>query len=260
MAFVGLGFLVLTKSRTSIVCLILAGSIVALLGWSRKQKAALIFALLSAMLLLYVYQYDASSIIPKFVMASRGNASNLDLEGRVPIWELCIAYASARPLLGYGFEGFWNPSHIEWISSELHWAIPAAHNGYLDLVLSVGVIGLLLYVSQMGQALVRSFRSYQVTQASEWAFAIALLVFYVATMLTEAIATEMSLTRLIVFVVVMWHPTTERDKTMTTARQPVESTEHDLSHSFGDPLMMGGSLALQTDANGIEKRPNSIVS
>ncbi|MEM6712223.1 MAG: O-antigen ligase family protein [Pseudomonadota bacterium] len=69
--------------------------------------------------------------------------------GRTFLWEFAWEYVRERPLLGYGFRSFWDigpetPSLREgfgFIATTFH-----GHNGYLDLLLSVGLIGLVLFL------------------------------------------------------------------------------------------------------------------
>jgi exopolysaccharide production protein ExoQ len=64
------------------------------------------------------------------------------LTGRSYIWGVLLPLAEKRPLLGYGFGGFWTTSVRELASSD-------AHNGYLDVILNLGFIGLLLVSGYM---------------------------------------------------------------------------------------------------------------
>ncbi len=60
------------------------------------------------------------------------------LTGRTDIWEYLIPHALQSPVLGYGFGGFWTDAHRAASSSH-------AHNGYLDIVLNMGFVGLFLF-------------------------------------------------------------------------------------------------------------------
>lgn len=71
--------------------------------------------------------------LPK--MINRGDT----LTGRTEIWNALIPYAKKHILLGHGFGGFWTTSLRNQISSH-------AHNGYLDTILEIGVIGLALFI------------------------------------------------------------------------------------------------------------------
>ncbi|HDR16812.1 MAG TPA: O-antigen ligase family protein [Desulfobacteraceae bacterium] len=60
------------------------------------------------------------------------------LTDRTDIWAQCIHYAMKKPLLGYGFGGFWNDAMRSEIYSD-------AHNGYLGTILNIGFVGLIFF-------------------------------------------------------------------------------------------------------------------
>jgi len=62
-----------------------------------------------------------------------------NLTGRTDIWNSLLPYAKSRFLLGYGYGGFWTTSLREQIASH-------AHNGSLNTVLDLGIIGLILFI------------------------------------------------------------------------------------------------------------------
>lgn len=61
------------------------------------------------------------------------------LTARTEIWEDLIPVAMQRPLLGHGFGGFWTP-----LKKSIYPA-QEAHNGYLEILLELGFVGLLLF-------------------------------------------------------------------------------------------------------------------
>lgn len=82
---------------------------------------------------------------------------DLTLTGRIPLWLLLIPLALKRPLLGYGYGAFWlgesGPSATVWAVT---WDAPHAHNGYLDLWLEIGLIGVAAGVVLVVLPLLRS--------------------------------------------------------------------------------------------------------
>ena len=66
------------------------------------------------------------------------------LTGRIPLWDSVLVAIGKNPLLGYGFNSFWNgengPSAT--VVNSVGWSAPHAHNGFLDLCLDLGVVGL----------------------------------------------------------------------------------------------------------------------
>ncbi len=81
------------------------------------------------------------------------------LNARAPLWGASIEVARVQPWLGYGFEAVWStvadrpdqPLH------DFQWAAHA-HNGFLDLVLGLGVVGLLAWLIPFGILVQRVFR------------------------------------------------------------------------------------------------------
>ena len=84
------------------------------------------------------------------------------LTGRTEIWRDVFDIASRNPLLGVGFGGFWIGSlvNVPW-SADMTWVLGQAHNGYVDIYLQLGWIGILLFTgvvfSSMSQIMKSSF-------------------------------------------------------------------------------------------------------
>lgn len=74
---------------------------------------------------------------------------NLDLTGRVPLWLALWPIIWQQPLLGYGFGAFWldvgreTTVDIVLMRTRFTWATHA-HNGFLDVWLELGLVGLFL--------------------------------------------------------------------------------------------------------------------
>ena len=69
------------------------------------------------------------------------------LTGRTEIWAYVIQDIWMKPFLGWGYYVFWqqtNPYAAE-ISAAVHWTVPNAHNGLLEFLLDVGVLGTALF-------------------------------------------------------------------------------------------------------------------
>jgi O-antigen ligase len=91
------------------------------------------------------------------------------LTGRTEVWAAVLPAMKRQPMFGYGFGSFWTDARRELYD------IPTAHNGYLDILLELGAVGLALFIAwllsctrQLHRALVLDY---------EWAsFGICLLV------------------------------------------------------------------------------------
>lgn len=72
--------------------------------------------------------------------------------GRTDVWKFSLEQMRAHPWIGYGFDTFWNMSNLINGGYELEtWAATAghAHNGYLNLAMTTGLIGMGLFMLWM---------------------------------------------------------------------------------------------------------------
>ena len=69
------------------------------------------------------------------------------ITGRTELWSVVLTAIFRHPWLGYGFSGFWLGMQGESASVLLavRWAVFFAHNGFLDLLLQLGIVGLAVF-------------------------------------------------------------------------------------------------------------------
>jgi exopolysaccharide production protein ExoQ len=82
------------------------------------------------------------------------------LTGRTEIWAYVIPDIWMKPWLGWGYFGFWqlaNPAAFE-ISNAVHWVVPHAHNGLLESLLEIGVLGTALFAFILVRIIVLAIR------------------------------------------------------------------------------------------------------
>ncbi|MFZ3217910.1 MAG: O-antigen ligase family protein [Candidatus Acidiferrales bacterium] len=91
------------------------------------------------------------------------------LTGRIPLWKTVLALSEAHRGLGYGFGGFWAVnSGAVWLS--INWKPGKAHNGFIDILLELGVVGLCIFALNTVIAAWRSVKliARERTQESQW--------------------------------------------------------------------------------------------
>lgn len=71
-----------------------------------------------------------------------------DLTGRTDIWQLVMMEVERHPIIGIGYGGFWlgEGSPSQYVIQAMYWIPLQSHNGYLDLLNELGIIGLALAV------------------------------------------------------------------------------------------------------------------
>ncbi|BAY96480.1 O-antigen polymerase [Tolypothrix tenuis PCC 7101] len=90
------------------------------------------------------------------ILASFGKGSNLS--GRTDLWLAVLDMIWKKPLLGYGYGAFWLGENSEAVNVwyAVGWKAPYAHNGWLDIWLTVGILGLVLCALGFTFSLIRS--------------------------------------------------------------------------------------------------------
>lgn len=88
-----------------------------------------------------------SAVIPPFREFVNDLGIDATFTNRDDIWRLAFSAISERPILGYGFNGFWQTPELVYSGGSIEsWAVQAynGHNAYLDMALTTGMPGLLL--------------------------------------------------------------------------------------------------------------------
>jgi O-antigen ligase len=90
----------------------------------------------------------------------------LELLGRDPsltnrdqVWDFTLDLWAKRPITGYGFRAFWTaPYNLGLVRAYFFDAFDQSHNGYLQILLDLGLIGLGLFLSWLFVVLLRATR------------------------------------------------------------------------------------------------------
>jgi exopolysaccharide production protein ExoQ len=82
------------------------------------------------------------------------------LTGRTDLWEYVISDIWMKPLLGWGYFGFWTPANpaAMQIADDLRWIVPQAHNGLLEMLLNIGLVGTALVIFLLVRNIVMAVR------------------------------------------------------------------------------------------------------
>jgi exopolysaccharide production protein ExoQ len=183
-AFIGmtLWLLNLAESATSRVCLLL-GCLVVAAAHSRKMKRNPNFlkAAIPISLILYTVLELGFGISGQVAEAVGRNPT---LTGRTELWGILLGMHT-NPLIGTGYESFWLGPRLQWIWQRFA-VVNESHNGYLEVYLNLGFIGLLL----LGGFLITSYRNICRRLATPSTFASASLVLALWTLLLFYNVTE----------------------------------------------------------------------
>jgi O-antigen ligase len=151
------------KSTTSIIVFLLGTALLiaqSLMKWDfRKLNRAIIIGLCVLLVVqVLAVSFIGRSIAPGVFAAAGKDAS---LTGRIPLWRELIQMGSRTAVLGSGFASFWlNPARLSELWSRVNWTPTTAHNGYIEVFLDLGIIGLLILFFLLVQTFKNIIRSF----------------------------------------------------------------------------------------------------
>ncbi|HAG79985.1 MAG TPA: hypothetical protein DCL61_02180 [Cyanobacteria bacterium UBA12227] len=181
-------------------------SIILILGCTSKTALVSLLTLLMLMPLYRALRWNYSVALPFFITTVSVGGSlaivlvsnaesilgamgkDLTFTGRVPLWAAVIDKISEHPWLGYGYDAFWLGLDGEsaQIWRMLGWAVPHAHNGFIDLCVDLGLIGLSVFVVSYFATYIRAIAEIRKTKTGEGLLPLIYLTFFVLANLTES--------------------------------------------------------------------------
>jgi exopolysaccharide production protein ExoQ len=178
----GIVLLGMANSATSLTCFVLGAILMigtSLPAISNRPRAVHAFVLTMVLTGCFAMLFGAGA----GVVHAMGRKT--DLTGRAEIWDVLIPMAP-NPIIGAGFESFWLGPRLDRVRSAfLGNPLNEAHNGYLEVYLNLGVIG----VSLIAWILVSGYRRAAATFRRDPPFGSLLLAYVAAAALygvTEA--------------------------------------------------------------------------
>jgi exopolysaccharide production protein ExoQ len=138
-------------SMTSLSCLFLAGAVMVLVSqpWiaPRPGRALLVAGGAIGLPLFALFLNTMGTLVQSL-------GRNSTLTGRTSIWKAVLSLHT-NPFIGTGFESFWLGSRLQAVWNMSVKGIQEAHNGFIELYINLGWIGLFL----LGWLIVSGFRN-----------------------------------------------------------------------------------------------------
>jgi O-antigen ligase len=172
------GLLLPADSATSLVLVLIVVPLIFLYKWGLRGQPTLVIPFLAFLTFL------GGAVAVWFLKGETAlDALGKDptLTGRTEIWAGVLEMISHRPWLGWGYVAFWPPGLDGWaayiIIRNKMWLVPHAHNGFLDIWLGLGLLGLAVFAAQALRALVRAAVWVHRTKAAEELWPLAFFSF-----------------------------------------------------------------------------------
>lgn len=140
--FLCLGFWLLLKSdsATALLCFIVGLCIIMATELRFiKRNVDSIHVLIFVGIIVFIIGM-VSLNLKEVVVTKLGRDSSLTT--RVPVWEFLLGMGT-NPIIGTGFESFWTVKRTRLVEEAV--GVHSVHNGYLDIYLNLGFIGIVLF-------------------------------------------------------------------------------------------------------------------
>jgi exopolysaccharide production protein ExoQ len=168
--------LLLSRSATGILSLAAAMLFFVLLRQFRlnpqRGRRIILLAALTASVGLFYTANHFAAVVGAF-------DRDVTLTGRTTIWGASLLMGMDRPWTGHGFDAFWlgdqGPSGI--VREIAGWDVPGAHNGFLEIWLDLGLLGLTLFLVGFARHVWKAVQCFLREDRWEGAWPILFLIF-----------------------------------------------------------------------------------
>lgn len=154
MFFISLILLIGSKSSTSIITFFIIGLVIFFVNIKEKFSINGIGKwLLYFLCLFFVVCLIFAAILFPSVLDSFFNLTGKDptFTGRTDLWTDVLSIVSKKIIWGIGYGAFWvpNSAQLNYIYQIYIWLPQQSHNGYIDIIIETGLIGLSIFASML---------------------------------------------------------------------------------------------------------------
>lgn len=190
LAWGGLGLsvalLLLSTSKTALIAFV---SLMLILLLYRSWRLSYNLAIPLLILVILVVGSSATLVVDNLPAIAGAIGRDLTFTGRTDIWSAMLDKISERPWTGYGFNAFWRDWDNEataYMWRYLAWECPYGHNGFMDLLAELGIIGLGAFILSYCSGVWESIRLLRITRSIEGLWAITYLTFLLIYNVSES--------------------------------------------------------------------------
>ena len=131
----------MSRSMTSLACFLLASGLIAVTSFLKIGRKRIVVHILVAAVLAFCFCVLFLNL-GGFLLTAIGRDPTLT--GRTELWQQLLGM-TVNPLVGTGFESFWLGQRLEKLWNIYWWHPNESHNGYLEVFLNLGWVGVALF-------------------------------------------------------------------------------------------------------------------
>jgi exopolysaccharide production protein ExoQ len=136
---IGIYLLRMCDSKTSLLCLMLSGGILAATRLPLLRQRLQLLGVLGILGAILFVALDQMFGIKQALVTNMGR--DMTFTGRTDVWDVLL-HVGTDPIIGTGFCSFWDDLHFQ--AKLPYWVAFSAHNGYIEMYLAGGLVGVSL--------------------------------------------------------------------------------------------------------------------
>ncbi|MGH7498271.1 MAG: O-antigen ligase family protein [Gemmatimonadales bacterium] len=179
------GLLLMSQSKTGLLVLVMLVLLTHFSNTLRLRLTILIPLIIAAVTLIVggaMWLHSHAATVATQV------GRDVTMTGRTDLWAEALIMIQRHPLVGYGYGGFWRG----WIGdsgefwSAVQWQPPHAHNGFIDLTLDLGILGLALFFAGLVTAVTAAVARARWLRSASSTAPLVILSFVILYNITES--------------------------------------------------------------------------
>jgi exopolysaccharide production protein ExoQ len=180
-----ISLLLISTSKTALVVFL---AVIALIPLYKALRWNHTFAIPACIFTVLVFGVLATLLVSNLDTVLQLLGRDIKLSGRTLLWAIIGYKIWQRPWLGYGYGGFWRGWEGESadVWRVVNWDVSHAHNGFLNLWLDIGLLGLSVFVVSYSILYLRAVSWVRITKSSWNLIPIIYLTFLLFFNFTES--------------------------------------------------------------------------
>lgn len=217
-------------------------AIILILGCQSKAALVSVFLLLGISPLHRIFRWNLKIAIPLYIIilmlsslvgvflanfwSEAMGAIDKDpgLNGRVDVWTAALPYIPQRFWFGWGYMGFWRgwqgEEHAKILRTIATWEPPDGHQGFMDLVIDLGVVGAFLFSLGFFYSFSKAIKFIRSFSSAEGVWPLGFMTYYIIMNLTQTQLMPAYTIYWVLYSIIISLPVTKSEK--IPKLQPVE--------------------------------------
>lgn len=166
-------------------------------GDTRKFRQVIIFSFIFALVLQGVLIAFLNISVTDLFFSSTGRDASFT--GRVPLWQELVKIGSQRPILGSGYGTFWSSGAVYDLWEKVRWTPVSSHNGYIDIFMNLGLVGLLALFF----FLLRAYRNISQTIETDKEFGNLIFIFFIIILVQNVTESTLSIANSFLWILIL---------------------------------------------------------